>query len=122
DEVAELLQAKYKENRNIQLIDHHETALGLNKYDWAMVKVEESEGKLASGTSLFNAHLRDEYFNPQLISAGIINPNADTENLDDFSEQVRLYDTWEWDKKGLEVPRQLNDMLGLYGFGRFVER
>lgn len=121
-ETAEMLDRYHKEHANIQLIDHHKSALWLNKYDWAEVTVETEDGKLASGTSLLHAHLKGTL--GALVSAGGLHtpPEQNMEALDDFAEQVRLYDTWEWDERNLAVPQQLNDLFALYGFDRFVER
>ena len=49
------LDAFFKENGKIQLIDHHKTALQLNEYEWGAVTVESEDGRLASATSLFFA-------------------------------------------------------------------
>jgi oligoribonuclease NrnB/cAMP/cGMP phosphodiesterase (DHH superfamily) len=51
DEVAEKID---KLNGKFNLIDHHETALWLNKYDWAQVKTKKEDGKKESGTSLLS--------------------------------------------------------------------
>lgn len=49
EETAELLNKR----GNVKLLDHHPTALGLNKYDWCDVVIEDSKGIKTSGTMLF---------------------------------------------------------------------
>ena len=46
------LQQFYEESGNVQLIDHHKTAIHLNDYKWGYVLVEEDSGHLTSATSL----------------------------------------------------------------------
>lgn len=81
------LNAHFKQYKNIQLIDHHKTALHFNEYDWGTVLVENEEGKLESATSLFYQFL---------VTNELLKP---TEAIDEFVEHVRQYDTWEWEKR-----------------------
>lgn len=109
--------------KKIQLIDHHGTALWLaEKYDWAEVRVEESnlglhddprEQVKSSGTSLFYKFLRNK-------NLPNIEPNI---KLKSFAENVRLYDTWEWYNIFKDNhPKRLNDLLYIIGREKFVER
>ena len=118
ESVANELNALYEKNRNIQLIDHHETALWLNEYEWASVDVKNEQDQLESGTSLLNTYLKETFkrSDPSIIS--LINQEA----VDEFAETVRLYDTWEWNEKGLPVPQQLNDLLAQLGDTQFIQR
>lgn len=95
----------------IYLFDHHPTALGLNQYEWATVIVEEAGGK-PCGTSLLYRFLKEN--NTPLA-------NDVKEKLDIFVEEVRLYDTWEWEKAGHESAKSLNDLFYLVGSKTFVE-
>jgi oligoribonuclease NrnB/cAMP/cGMP phosphodiesterase (DHH superfamily) len=111
----------------IQLVDHHGTALGLNKYRWCEVRTEESnmyrflepleganrEKVLSSGTSLFYKFLRNKNL-----------PNMErNENLKAFAEVVRRYDCWEWHNVYKnDHPKQLNDLMYLIGRDKFIER
>ncbi|MGM0875295.1 MAG: DHH family phosphoesterase [Bacillota bacterium] len=94
----------------IKLIDHHKTALHFNEYDWGLVKVEESEGKLASATSLFYMYL---------VEHNMIRP---TSALDEFVELVRQYDTWEWEKNDNIKAKRLNDLLYMQSIEEFEEK
>lgn len=99
----------YKKNKNIQLIDHHKTALSLNEFEWGMVVVEDGEGKLTSATSLFYQYL---------IDRELLQP---TKSLDEFVELVRQYDTWEWEKNKNERARRLNSLFYLISIDEFEE-
>lgn len=116
--VANELNALYEKNGNIQLIDHHETALWLNDYEWASVTVKNEQDQLESGTSLLNTYLKETFkqSNPSMIS------DVNQEAVDEFAETVRLYDTWEWSEKGLPVPQQLNDLVSQLGDTQFIQR
>lgn len=116
--VANELNALYEKNGNIQLIDHHETALWLNDYEWASVTVKNEQDQLESGTSLLNTYLKETFkqSNPSMIS------DVNQEAVDEFAETVRLYDTWEWNEKGLPVPQQLNDLVSQLGDTQFIQR
>jgi oligoribonuclease NrnB/cAMP/cGMP phosphodiesterase (DHH superfamily) len=102
---------KYASNGGkIKLIDHHKTALHFNEYNWGLVKVEESEGKLASATSLFYSFLVEHH---------MITPTA---ALDEFVELVRQYDTWEWEKNENINAKRLNDLLYMQSIEEFEEK
>ena len=110
EETAELLNKR----GNVQLLDHHPTALGLNKYDWCDVVIEDSKGIKTSGTMLFYHWLG---MNGSL-SEELENNNA----LERFAELVRDYDTWRWSELGEDgvICKQVNDLLYLYGRDDFI--
>ncbi|MCS1350358.1 DHHA1 domain-containing protein [Mechercharimyces sp. CAU 1602] len=109
EEVAEKINDTAADK--IMLIDHHATALWLNKYDWATVIVKGIKGK-ESGTSLFNEWLQVHMSNIRT------NPM-----LSEFAELVRRYDTWEWKTRyGVLKPKKMNDLLYIIGRERFVAR
>jgi len=86
EENEKRLNAHFKQYKNIQLIDHHKTALHFNEYDWGTVLVENEEGKLESATSLFYQFL---------VANELLKP---TEAIDEFVKLVRQYDTWSGKK------------------------
>ncbi len=98
------------EKGNVQLIDHHKTALHLNDYEWGSVVVEQEDGQLASATSLFFGHL---------IAGGFLEPN---EAIREFVELVRQYDTWEWEKNGNQKAHRLNSLFFLMPIEEFEEK
>lgn len=104
------LELYYQGEGKVQLIDHHKTALHLNKYEWAHVVVENEEKKLNSATSLFYEYL---------ISKNLLQRS---EALNEFVELVRQYDTWEWEKKDNQLARRLNALFYLLSIEEFEEK
>lgn len=110
EDVAKLLD----ERGGVCLLDHHPTALKLNKYTWCKVMVEDLNGVKTSGTKMFyhwlgmNGCLSDEL--------------ESNEALGRFAELVRNYDTWRWSELGEEgiLCKQVNDLMYLYGRDRFI--
>lgn len=103
------LNAHFKQYKNIQLIDHHKTALHFNEYDWGTVLVENEEGKLESATSLFYQFL---------VANELLKP---TEAIDEFVKLVRQYDTWEWEKNDNHKAHFLNSLFFLVSIDEFEE-
>lgn len=110
--------------RKLILLDHHETALNLNKYSWAMVEqniIEDSfrasyykgiEGGHSSGTSLLYDFLDYQGHTERV---------KNKELLKEYVNNVAMYDTWDWndlfDKK--EEPKELEDTFEMYGIDMF---
>jgi len=110
-------------NECFSLIDHHPTALWLNKYFWANVEEEtillhfndETEIKeKVSGTYLFFMELlSNNYLTPSKHEYLI---------LKEFVDIVRKYDTWLWKEKYNDIiPKQWNDLFYILGRDRFIE-
>lgn len=99
---------------NFYLLDHHPTALGLNKYLWCSATIEYEDKELGviktSGTEMF-------YY--WLIENGYL---KDSDTLRRFAELVRDYDTWRWSELGEDgvICKQVNDLLYLYGRDDFI--
>lgn len=109
-EVAELLDKR----GGVHLLDHHPTALGLNKYSWCKVMIEDLSGVKTSGTKMFYHWL--------CINGCFVDELENNQALNRFAELVRNYDTWRWSTlgdKGL-ICKQVNDLLYLYGRERFI--
>ena len=97
------------------LLDHHATALGLNKYSWCSVMIKLAPNIKTSGTELFyNWLLTHTYF-----SQGSSCRNL---NLLYFTNIVRDWDTWRWSTMGEEgvICKQINDLLYIYGRDTFI--
>lgn len=112
--IAEKIDARKTES-NFALIDHHATALYLNKYTWASVKEREFDGVLTCGTELL--------FN--LLCKPLCAPD-EINTIRDFVDMVRDYDTWRW--KNLydgssygSNCKKLNDLFYIYGRDNFIE-
>lgn len=103
------LEEYYKQGGKLQLIDHHQTALSFNKYEWGHVTVEDEEGRLTSATVLFYEYLLKHKF---LESSEAVN---------EFVELVRQYDTWEWEKNNNEKAQRLNSLFFLVSIEEFEE-
>ena len=110
EEVAKLLD----ERGGVVLLDHHPTALELNKYPWCKVRVEELNDIKTSGTRIFYHWL--------VMNGCISDELENNEALRRFSELVRDYDTWRWAELGEEgiICKQVNDLMYLYGRDRFI--
>lgn len=107
EEIAKLIDDTYT---HFVLLDHHQTALWLNKYSWATVEEYLQTGDKHCGTHLFFQYLYDMGLVGKVI------------NMFNFSTIVRKYDTWEWKTKYDDlVPKQFNDLLYLLGRDRFID-
>ena len=101
----------------IKLLDHHATALDLNKYEWCDVRVtDKCSGIKHSGTELLFMYLHNYgYFDDMTFYI--------KDNLCRFVEIVRDYDTWRWKEElgeeGL-VCKQVNDIFHIYGRDKFI--
>lgn len=104
-ETADLIKKEQCENLVI-LLDHHETALWLNKYSFAFV-TEELSGRKTCGTELFYRHLLGKYLLACLAERELV-------------EAIRCYDTWEWKEKKVQHAKDLNDYLSALGRADFV--
>jgi oligoribonuclease NrnB/cAMP/cGMP phosphodiesterase (DHH superfamily) len=107
EEIAEKIENSPLKNK-IVLLDHHVTADWLNKYDWALVKNKYEDGKLSAGTSLVSDYLKNK---------GLIG-----NKFDYFTNLVREYDTWEWQKNDNEKAAQLELLRDAYGLRPFIEK
>lgn len=116
------------------LLDHHDTALALNQYDWACVQphvpedsfrvryYKDENGNLnpnahSSGTSLMYDYL--EY-------CGLIGDMfySEYELLQYFTHMTAAYDTWDWVEifgKKAPDPYKLNKLFTTMGITKFEE-
>lgn len=99
----------YQATGNVQLLDHHKTALHLNQYEWGKVLIEDEQG-LTSATSLFYQYL---------VTHGLLEK---TEAISEFVELVRQYDTWEWEKNANFQAQRLNALFFLVSIEEFEEK
>lgn len=122
-EDAEVID-KSPNKKKLVLLDHHETALHLNQYGWAVVEpslVEDSfrtkyyeglDGGHSSGTSLLYDFLDYQGHTERV---------KNKELLEEYVNLVAMYDTWDWnDLFGKdEKPKQLEDVFEMYGIDMF---
>ncbi|MBS4894046.1 MAG: hypothetical protein KHZ90_09785 [Veillonella parvula] len=103
EEVAELINNTCADM--VTLLDHHKTALSLNKYKWARVEIE-GDLELTSGTELL---LLDTWC-------------THIKSLNDWVENTKRWDTWLWNTKYNDIlPKELNDLYYLLGREIFVK-
>ena len=95
----------------IQVLDHHFSNLGMNKYDFATV-IDEVDGKKESGTSLFHRYLLEHYPN-SLLAKKV------TAELVDL---VRSGDTWEWKAQNRLEARDISTLHANYGNDRYISK
>lgn len=95
------------------LMDHHGTALSLNKFDWCQVETNNSQGLLTCGTELYYHFLKEKGYLQTDETLG--------KTIEAFVEIVRDYDTWRWFELKKVQCKQLNDLVGLYGPEKFVD-
>lgn len=124
-EVADKINELYSQDiLNIALLDHHETALWLNEYDWALVKVKDKINSIIEETS--GARMVFDYTvpfpNSNLLGfESIHSTNLKIHLIENFVEIVRKYDTWLWKNKYNNTePKKYNDLLYLIGRENFI--
>jgi len=100
----------YQATGNVQLLDHHKTALHFNQYEWGKVLIEDEQGFLTSATSLYYQYL---------VIHGLLEK---TDAISEFVELVRQYDTWEWEKNGNLQAQRLNALFFLVSIEEFEEK
>ena len=118
DSVANMIDILDQPPKKVRLFDHHATALGLDKYGWCEVLLEDETGLKMSGTSLFYNYLvRNGFFDHHIMNDRVMG------NICRFVEIVRDYDTWRWKELGEEglICKQVNDLLDIYGREEFID-
>ncbi|MCD7035666.1 DHHA1 domain-containing protein [Metabacillus sp. GX 13764] len=109
EEIEARLEERFKKGQFVQLIDHHVTAMRLNDRKWGFVKPEYEDGRKSCATSLYYEYLMEH---------GLL---EQTGALDEFTDLVRQYDTWEWEKNENVKAKRLNDLFYLFERGKFEE-
>ena len=106
DSAIETINKFVEDGNEFILLDHHKTALDLNKYSWARVKVETDELKHC-GTELLYRYYKE---------LGI-----EVSHLEEFVELVRSYDTWDWSINNFKKPEDLNKFYYYLELDAFIE-
>lgn len=99
-------KSKYEDK--FRLLDHHESNMFLNEYEFASV-VDEVNGFKECGTTLFYNYLIDNYKNPILSKRSVIN----------FVELVRENDTWQFTDLE-EDAHNLSALFSFYGEDEYI--
>lgn len=118
EEVATMLESLYSKGVRILLLDHHPTALWLNKYKWCRVIIEEN-GEKTSGTEMVFNEYKPVF---DTISTFSQSTKDGVDKLQDLVTQIKRYDTWLWSEKYKDnKPKILNDLFYILGSKRFIE-
>jgi len=96
--------------RKILLFDHHDSALELNKYEWAEVTQEEG----VSGTLLFFKYMKQKLKDRLHMEVFA--------KLSYLVKKISNYDTWVWEKIGDIECKQLSSLFRNTGPNYFVEK
>lgn len=112
DELAKEIDEKFK---HFYLLDHHPTAMYLNKYNWCEVK---EYLKYLNGNTIKTCGT-ELYYN-WLFDHGFLKHKDNI--LNTFVEIVRDYDTYRWSTLGESgiICKKINDLMYLYGREEFI--
>lgn len=102
----EINNSIYKDK--FRILDHHESNIFLNDYDFASVVVDVN-GFKECGTTLFYNYLVDNYKNPILSKKSVIN----------FVELVREKDTWQFTELEDDA-HNLSSLFSFYGEDEYI--
>lgn len=116
------IEAEYEGLKDkLILLDHHKTALGLSKFDWVNVYVDEENPK--SGVMLVYEYLEMEWIqNKNELLATKEEIDIYMNKLEAFSTLVSEYDTWLWNKNNNITPKRLNDLFKILGKDKFIDK
>ena len=106
ESVAEELDKLYKNGIKVRLRDHHESALFLNKYEWAIVSEHDSNNISRSATWLL---AQDEDFKYLHKEYEVLIDNIDE------------WDTWRWRQTNNKIPWKLNALFTVMGNEAFID-
>ncbi|KDR95262.1 Oligoribonuclease NrnB or cAMP/cGMP phosphodiesterase, DHH superfamily [Peptoclostridium litorale DSM 5388] len=102
--------------RKLCLIDHHQTAIYLDKYEWATVEEYKKDSSRHCAMSLLYEHIIGT------AKDAVQKMKISTPGVKSFIEIVRRYDTWEWyTKYEDEEPKIWDDLLYIYGKFTFMD-
>ena len=102
-------QINHKGTRKIFLFDHHNTAIHLNKYDWALVEVGS-----VSATKLFW-----QYFQESVAD------EITTEHflkIDNLVNKINDWDTWKWTERNDTDCSKLAELFSNTGIEYFLSK
>lgn len=111
--LVDRLNNLFERGLSIVLLDHHDTAKWISqKYpEWAFIE-SELNGRKTCATELFYIYLKDN----ELLDDKASNSTY----LTSFVEQVRSYDTWDWNATGNVEAKELNSLLYTFGPSKFM--
>lgn len=98
------------ENEKFHTFDHHASDLVANEYPFGTAISENKDGKKECATSLFYYYLLENY--PETFS---------NQAIKDYTELVRLNDTWEWEKANNIDAKKLAELQSILGRDKYIE-
>lgn len=119
-EVAELINEASQVYPEIlfYLVDHHTSALWLNKYKWADVSpttvLAGATVKTAATSLWFDRLMKNGYTNSM--------PNDEIRKLYEYVENVRQWDTWEWIDNGNQHALDMHTLHSIKGIKCYIQR
>lgn len=98
----------------VVLLDHHDTSKWIaDEYpEWAFIDSKIQE-KLTCGTELYYLYLKEKGLYSEIENSSTY--------LRDFVEQVRSYDTWDWNRTGNQFAKELNSLVYTVGPYQFMD-
>ena len=114
---------KIKNSMKIVLLDHHDTAVALNKYDWALVSSGLLEDSFMAGRykDISKAHSSGASLMYDYLSYnGVLTA---TDFIKEITHLIAAYDTWDWNYLlgKDEKYSTLDKLCDIYGLERFVD-
>lgn len=127
EETADMIEkVNHKpDGRFVVLLDHHASAVALNNFEWATVLPAVNDIKMSATTLMFKAlkeadyeispifHSLDEEIDEieQIPEYSIIEKEMFFDRLAHLVEDIRLYDTWDWNVLSIQEAADLNTIF-----------
>lgn len=120
----EMIEILLDNGFKIRIFDHHKTNLPLLDIDpsWD-IRVENDLGMMFCGTSLlYQYYSKMAIIFPKDKRLAYFKNDGNKKLMADFVENVRLYDTWEWKRNNIQLPKDLHTLYFLLGMDNFCKR
>ncbi|ARO21537.1 phosphoesterase (plasmid) [Bacillus tropicus] len=113
EELVDRLNKLFERGLTLVLLDHHDTAKWISeKYpNWAFIE-SELDGRKTCATELLYLYLKEN----EMFDDNVLN----SQYFSSFVEQVRAYDTWDWNTTGNVEAKELNSLLYTFGPSKFM--
>ena len=118
--LKDLIDKGYK----IKIFDHHQTNVPLLELNpsW-VIKVKNDLGQMYCGTSLlYQYYSQTALIFPSDNRLVYFRSAGNDRLLAELVENIRLYDTWEWKRNNIILPKDLHTLYFLLGMDNFCYR
>lgn len=114
EELVDRLNKLFELGLTVLLLDHHDTSKWISEKhpEWAHIDSKLND-RLTCATELYYMYLKENDF----LEDHVLNSYY----FASFVEQVRAYDTWDWDKTGNVEAKELNSLLYTFGPNKFMQ-